>query len=278
MIPKIIHYSWFSGEPFPESISKYIEGWKKLLPDYEFVLWDAEKLSAVGNTFANEAVSVGKWAFAADFIRLYAVYNQGGIWLDTDIELHRDFDPFLHHRMFIGTEFRAHDVPKKRVLGSHCFGAEPGHPFLKDCLEYYEGRHFIGCQSERVPVHMRFDMTLLPIIQANIAIENYGYDPHFGFPEHEQILSEDIHVYPSNYFDCPGYSSMKDVVCIHMRFGAWLSSDKPSFIPQNQIAIGKGPNYYLRSIKSSIDSFLVRRLKIAFTRNIRSKYVHDDVF
>jgi len=278
MIPKIVHYSWFSGDPLPESISHYIDGWRKILPDYEFVLWDADKLAAVNNTFANEAVSVGKWAFAADFIRLYAVYNYGGIWLDTDVELYKPFEPFLRHRMFIGTEFRAHDVPKKRVLGSHCFGAEPGHPFIKDCLEYYNGRHFIGSLSERIPAHMRFDMTLLPVTQANIAIEHYGYEPRFGFPEAEQVLDEDIHVYPSNYFDCPGYSDMTDVVCIHMRFGSWLSSENPSFIPQNQYRIVKNAGFYMRKIKSRIDNFLIRRFHIAFTRKVGSKYVHDDVF
>lgn len=278
MIPKIVHYSWFSGEPFPDSIRNYIDGWKKILPDYEFVLWDADKLSKAGNTFANEAASVGKWAFAADYIRLYAVYNYGGIWLDTDIELYKTFDPYLNQRMFIGAEFRAHDVPKKRVLGSHCFGAEKGHPFIGDCLEYYKERHFIGSLSDRIPVHMRYDMTLLPIIQANIAIEHYGYDPVFRFPEREQVLKEDIHVYPSEYFDCPGYSSMDRVVCIHMRFGAWLSSEKPDYSPRNQYSVGKSLSYYLRGIKSRIDDFLVRKAKIAFTRNIKSKYIHDDIF
>jgi len=278
MIPKIIHYSWFSGNPFPESIKNYIQGWKRLLPDYEFVLWDAVKLSEIGSDFANEAVSVGKWAFAADFVRLYAVYNYGGIWLDTDIELYKSLDSFLHHRMFIGTEFRAHDVPKKRVLGSHCFGAEAGHPFVKDCLDYYKDRHFIGCTSERIPIHMRYDMTLLPIIQANIAIENYGYDARFAFPESEQVLSEDIHIYPSDYFDCPGYSKMDNVVCIHMRYGAWLSDSSSNKANENQYSLRRTPKYYFLGLKSSLDDFLIRRFKFAYTRNVRSRYIHDDIF
>ena len=75
MIPKLIHYSWFSGEPFPKHIEELMKTWKEHLPDYEFMLWDASKLAEVNNTFANEAVSMRKWAFAADFIRLYAVYT-----------------------------------------------------------------------------------------------------------------------------------------------------------------------------------------------------------
>ena len=74
MIPKIIHYTWFSGEDFPEDVKACMDTWKKVLPDYEFMLWDAKKLSEINNTFANEAVSVRKWAFASDFVRMYAVY------------------------------------------------------------------------------------------------------------------------------------------------------------------------------------------------------------
>ena len=61
MIPKIIHYTWFSGEDFPEDVRACMDTWKKMLPDYEFMLWDAKKLSEINNTFANEAVSVRKW-------------------------------------------------------------------------------------------------------------------------------------------------------------------------------------------------------------------------
>ena len=104
MIPKIIHYTWFSGEDYPEEVKACMDTWKKVLPDYEFMLWDAKKLSEINNTFANEAVSVRKWAFASDFVRMYAVYNHGGIYIDTDIEMYKSFDPFLKHRMFIGRE------------------------------------------------------------------------------------------------------------------------------------------------------------------------------
>ena len=87
MIPKLIHYSWFSGEPYPQFLQECMDTWRKVLPDYEFMLWDAEKLAECHNVFANEAASVKKWAFAADFVRLYAVYHYGGIWLDTDVEM-----------------------------------------------------------------------------------------------------------------------------------------------------------------------------------------------
>lgn len=222
MIPKIIHYSWFSGEPYPAFLKECMETWKKVLPDYKFILWDAEKLAACNNTFANEAVSVKKWAFAADFIRLYAVYHYGGIWLDTDVEVFKSFDSFLNDGMFIGREYYVHcDKQGKEytMLTSHCFGAEKGHSFLKECLEFYEHRHFIRSYNEKLEQRLRYDMTIIPDIQMSLA-ENYGFDNR-NTNNGKQVLSNGIHVYPYQYFDQPGYTSMKDVVCIHRVAQSW---------------------------------------------------------
>ena len=104
MIPKIIHYSWFSNDPMPETYLQIMEGWKKVLPDYELRLWDVKALEEANLTFANEALKARKWAFAADAIRVYAVYHDGGIWLDGDAVVYKSFNPFLNHRMFIGKE------------------------------------------------------------------------------------------------------------------------------------------------------------------------------
>lgn len=222
MIPKIIHYSWFSGDPFPDFIKECMSTWRRNLPDYEFILWDAKKLAECNNTFANEAVSVKKWAFAADFIRLYAVYHYGGIWLDTDIDMFKSFDPFLSDGMFIGREYYVHKEQGKEeftTLTSHCFGAEKNHPFLKECLEFYEHRHFIRSYNEKLPQELRYDMTIIPMLQMRLA-ENYGFDSRNNINK-LQILSNGIHVYPYQYFDQPGYTSMQDVVCIHRVAQSW---------------------------------------------------------
>lgn len=222
MIPKIIHYSWFSGEPYPEFLKECMATWKKVLPDYEFVLWDAKKLAECNNVFANEAVSVKKWAFAADFVRLYAVYHYGGIWLDTDIDMFRSFDLFLNDGMFIGREYYVHKEQGKKdyaTLTSHCFGAEKQHPFIKECLEFYEHRHFIRSYNENLPQELRYDMTIIPMLQVRLA-EFYGFDARNSVNQ-LQILRNGVHVYPYQYFDQPGYGSMKDVVCIHRVAQSW---------------------------------------------------------
>lgn len=222
MIPKIIHYSWFSGEPYPKFLQECMDTWRRVLPDYEFVLWDAKRLADCHNTFADEAVSVRKWAFAADFVRLYAVYHYGGIWLDTDIDMFKTFDPFLGDGMFIGREYYVHKEQGQddyTTLTSHCFGAEPKHPFIGECLEYYEHRHFIRSHNERLPQSLRYDMTIIPMLQMRLA-ENYGFDSRASV-NRLQVLSNGIHVYPYQYFDQPGYTSMRDVVCIHRVAQSW---------------------------------------------------------
>ena len=85
MIPKIIHYCWLSGEPYPEKIQNCIASWKERLPDYKIKLWDMNSFDVNSIDFVREAVSVKKWAFAADYIRLYALYREGGIYLDSDV-------------------------------------------------------------------------------------------------------------------------------------------------------------------------------------------------
>ncbi len=259
MIPKIIHYTWFSGEPIPESLQRCIDTWHKVLPDYELRLWDGPALAALGNAFADEAVGQRKWAFAADFLRLYAVYLYGGIWLDTDVEVFRSFDPFLNDGMFIGREYYVYRDPKGPqpredlcMLTAHCFGAEAGHPFIGECLEYYARRTFVRSANSRLPQALRFDMTIIPLLQVNLAVP-YGFDQRnrtnevqtFRVPYADDLCRTEagllaslspatpvtarapqdgdapVKVYPYQWFDQPGYTSMDHVVAIHRVAQSW---------------------------------------------------------
>ncbi|MEN7470513.1 glycosyltransferase family 32 protein, partial [Providencia stuartii] len=87
MIPKIIHYIWVGNNPKPQFVLDCIETWKQHLPDYEIMEWGNDCLETINNTYVNEAIKNKKWAFASDYIRLYALYNYGGIYLDSDVEV-----------------------------------------------------------------------------------------------------------------------------------------------------------------------------------------------
>lgn len=137
-IPKIIHYCWLSNDPVPEQIQKYMQTWKKYLADYEFKLWNFEIFDKNSSLWVKQAFEAKKYAFAADYIRLYAVYTCGGIYMDMDVEVLKPFDDLLNNELMF-----AYDNNETKDLEAGCFGAKKGHPFIGQCLEYYNNRHFI---------------------------------------------------------------------------------------------------------------------------------------
>lgn len=136
MIPKIIHLCWLSGDAFPNKIAKCIDSWKRIMPDYEIVLWDTKRFDLNQSLWVKQAFEKKKYAFAADYIRFYALYTMGGIYLDSDVEVLKRFDDFLDLPYFIGAEKAG--TPEAAIIG-----AEKGCDWIKKCLDYYEGRNFI---------------------------------------------------------------------------------------------------------------------------------------
>ena len=94
MIPKKIHYCWLGGEPLPGNLLQCLSSWRNVLNDYEIIKWDAQSFDVDSVSFVKEACSVKKWAFASDYIRLHALYEEGGIYLDTDVYVRKRFDSF----------------------------------------------------------------------------------------------------------------------------------------------------------------------------------------
>ena len=219
MIPKIIHYTWFSGETYPAKIQACIDSWKTHLPDYKFILWDMEAIKDIDSVFLKEALDERKWAYAADYVRLYAVYNEGGIYLDTDVKLSKSFDTLLNNKAFIGKENSIHFEGgfTAQYLSSHCFGAEKNHPFIKSCLDYFEGRHFVTSQHVELPQSLKYNFVLLPYIQAEIA-RQYGYDWKPS-KQHIQYCESGLLIYPTIYFD--PQKILDYSYCKHLAVGSW---------------------------------------------------------
>ena len=137
MIPKIIHLCWLSGDSYPPKISKCLSTWKKFLPDYEVILWDTKRFNLNSSIWVRQAFEKKKYAFAADYIRFYALYHYGGIYLDSDVEVLKSFDDLLDLPYFIGAE-------KAQTPEAAIIGAEKGCDWIKLCLDYYKDRPFIN--------------------------------------------------------------------------------------------------------------------------------------
>ena len=223
MIPKIIHYTWFSNDEMPQKVKDCINSWKKIMPDYELRKWDMASLQEINSEFLSEALAEKKWAYAADLVRLYAIYTYGGIYLDTDVEVYKPFDRFLNDQSFIGKESSIHYLNEGAIqkLSSHCFGAEKGDSFVKKCLDYYEGRHFITSSNKQLPNQLRQNIVTLPYIQACIAHQiGFNWNPSY---QEIQELEDGLKIYPSIFFDPyqgKTYDRSKSF-CIHYAMGGW---------------------------------------------------------
>ena len=136
MIPKIIHLCWLSGDPYPPEIQVCLDTWKKYLPDYEVWVWDTKRFDIHSTMWTEQAFEAKKYAFAADYIRLFALYKYGGIYLDSDVLVYKSFNPLLGLPYFIG-----HD--QIRGFEAAVIGCEPGCKWVKDVLDSYRGKSFI---------------------------------------------------------------------------------------------------------------------------------------
>ncbi|MBQ8333040.1 MAG: glycosyl transferase [Clostridia bacterium] len=143
MINKTIHYCWFGQNSKPKLVEKCIKSWKKYCPDYKIIEWNEVNFDiASAPLYVRQAYEAKKWAFATDYIRLWIIYNYGGIYLDTDVELIKSLDPLLHHNCFIGRQ------PGYLVNTGAGFGAIPHHPLIKIMLDDYNDIAFIKDNGE----------------------------------------------------------------------------------------------------------------------------------
>ncbi|RHW54258.1 glycosyltransferase family 32 protein [Lactobacillus bombicola] len=205
MIPKIIHYVWVGGKPKPKNIQRCMKTWRKHLGDYQIIEWNEQNFNVHENEYVAQAYKAQKWAFVSDYIRAKAIYEQGGIYLDTDVLVLDDLTALLNNRAFVGFENK--DNPFTAV-----FGAEPHHPLLKDMLAYYDGRDFTFDAKDQLA-----GVNTLSV--SNILKQKYGAKAN----NQEQVLKEKIHVYPDGILCNPSAKSKT----IHVFTGTWMEGEKP---------------------------------------------------
>lgn len=227
MIPKKIHYCWLSQEPIPTKFQSYIDNWSKVMPDYQLIKWDTHRFDIHSSKWVEDAFKNRKWAFASDYIRAYALYNEGGFYLDTDVIVNGRFDEYLDHgfvssiecnpkrwkKVSAQTDKDGHRLPG--VDRVQCFGiqaaiigCEPGHKLVKSLLDYYDSRTFFDGQ--------KFDMLPAPYVYAQL-LEPLG----LVFKDRKQVLADDICLFRSNVFSDYQSCDLSSKV-IHMCAGSWV--------------------------------------------------------
>ena len=209
-IPKVIHYCWFGRGPLPPLAEKCIKSWKKYCPDYEIICWNEDNFDLTQNAYMQEAYAAKKWAFVSDYARLKVIYDNGGIYLDTDVELIKPLDSLLSHSGYMGFD-------EKGIVASGLgFGAEKGNAVVGEFLRDYEDIHFALPDGS-------YDLTPCP--DRNTAtLQRLGMDM-----TKTSGTFMDMVFYPAEYF-CPmDYSTgkktiTKNTVSIHHYCASWTSS------------------------------------------------------
>ena len=141
MIPQVIHYCWFGHNPLPPLALKCIASWKKFLPDYEIIEWNEDNFDVNIIPYTAEAYKAKKYAFVSDYARFWILYQYGGLYFDTDVEVIRSFDDIIERGPFMGCETDAQPGATSVAPGLG-LGVNPGLDLYKRLLDYYEPLHF----------------------------------------------------------------------------------------------------------------------------------------
>lgn len=238
MIPKTLHLCWLSDDPLPPAIEAYIETWRRVMPDYTIKKWDFSVFPRGKSQWVDQAFDVKKYAFAADYIRNYALYTEGGIYLDSDVEVCKRFDSLLHLPYFFGYE-----------NGSGCIeaaviGSEPGNPIHKTLLDYYDSHSFINEDGS-------FRTLPLPQLKQKLLGEKYEFTPIKKIEDFDSSPSK-ICILPYEYFS-PIHTETKRLMrtsrtmAIH-HFAASWATGWPRY--RNKLKKLLGPTVYGFAIKA----------------------------
>lgn len=210
MIPKIIHYCWFGGNPLPREVKKCIESWEKMCPDYEIKKWDESNFDVNSHPFTMAAYKAKAWAFVSDYVRLKVIYDNGGIYLDTDVELLKNLDSLRKYECYIGVQ-----QTERLCTTGLGFGAVRFNPVIHKMLEKYDHLEFDGEHKLSIAC---------PYLN-NAVIAEMGY----VYNEDEPVEIDGVLVLPPKYLDpvAPGKGMRilrcADTVSIHHYSASWTN-------------------------------------------------------
>lgn len=218
MIPKVIHLCWFGNEPYPVEIKVCLDTWKRVLPDYKVRVWTYDDAKALKIPFVDEALSEKRWAFAADVVRFYALWAEGGVYMDSDVFLYKRFDAFLpsEGEDDMAVIFHENCTRNDAACGEDIFGLQAafvigtkGNTYCRELVEYYKGRHYLRTDGTH-------DDTVSPFLMRDVA-KRYGY----VCADRVQCLGV-LTVYPTwHVASKKTYKRRADTFAHHRVYGSW---------------------------------------------------------
>lgn len=209
MVPKIIHYCWFGGKKLPELEQKCFESWKKHLPDYEIILWDESNSDLHSCEYVQQAYEQKKYAFVSDYIRIKALHEYGGIYLDTDVEVLKSFNHILGAKGFLGFENRT-------TVGTAVMACEKGSEFTKKMLDYYHTHSFIDKYGNQ---NLTTNVTVLNSIFESMGLERINKPQIVN----DMVIYQREVFFPKKVSDTE-FMYSTDTIAIHRMNGSWLTN------------------------------------------------------
>lgn len=212
LIPKKIHYCWFGGNPLTDDVKRYIDTWRKYCPDYEIIEWDESNFDVNENDYCREAYESKKWAFVTDYVRLKVLYEYGGIYMDTDVEVCKNLDGLLNFNAVSGFE-------SKTSIPTGTLAASQGNEWIGMLLRDYDNRHFIRADGS-------LDLTTNVEVITRLTKEKYG----IALNGKRTVFGNNYLLLPFDYLCAKSYVTgeverTENTLTIHHFSGSWLSDE-----------------------------------------------------
>lgn len=217
MIPKIIHYCWFGGNPKPADVKKNIASWRKYCPDYELKEWNESNFDLNENDYCKEAYEAKKWAFVTDYVRLKALYEYGGFYMDTDVEVIKSLEPLRIYNAVSGYESSTH-------IPTGTMGACRDNEWIGMLLKDYEYRHFIQNDG-------KLDLTTNVDVITKLTKEKYNLTLDGSFTK----FGDNMVLFPFDYLCAKSLKTGEvkitdNTYTIHHFSGSWLPKETKEYI------------------------------------------------